>query len=91
MTSLIPEFQKGRLALALVFNLTQLKSKIDPLSETGKKPQITGVVEFKDVYFSYPARPDTKVLQGLSFKVEAGKTLGKFHHKEFQSKEVYYQ
>ncbi len=32
-------------------------------------------MEFRDVHFCYPARPDVKVLKGLRFTIEAGKTL----------------
>lgn len=33
-------------------------------------------IEFKDVHFSYPARPTVPVLQGLSFKVKKGEHIG---------------
>ncbi|XP_074326257.1 putative multidrug resistance protein [Apium graveolens] len=33
-------------------------------------------VEFKDVSFSYPSRPDTIILEGFNLKVGAGETLG---------------
>eukprot|EP00468_Gymnochlora_sp_CCMP2014_P000231 CAMPEP_0167744062 /NCGR_PEP_ID=MMETSP0110_2-20121227/2371_1 /TAXON_ID=629695 /ORGANISM="Gymnochlora sp., Strain CCMP2014" /LENGTH=828 /DNA_ID=CAMNT_0007628519 /DNA_START=2546 /DNA_END=5032 /DNA_ORIENTATION=- len=29
-------------------------------------------IEFKDVWFSYPSRPNTAVLRGVSFRIEAG-------------------
>lgn len=32
-------------------------------------------MHFKDVRFKYPSRPDTRVLRGLNFTVEPGKTL----------------
>ncbi len=34
-----------------------------------------GTVEFKDVHFNYPSRPDVKVLQGLNISVSPGQTL----------------
>ncbi len=34
-----------------------------------------GVVEFNDVQFAYPARPDRPSLRGLSFRVNAGETI----------------
>nr|XP_033515322.1 putative ABC transporter B family member 8 isoform X2 [Nicotiana tomentosiformis] len=37
--------------------------------------KIRGEVEFKNVNFTYPCRPDTVVLQELNLKIEAGKTL----------------
>ena len=33
---------------------------------------IRGTVEFQDVHFRYPSRPETDVLKGASFKIEAG-------------------
>ncbi|XP_065875017.1 ABC transporter B family member 15-like [Euphorbia lathyris] len=35
-----------------------------------------GEIQFKDVEFSYPSRPDTPVLQGFNLKVQDGKTVG---------------
>ena len=36
--------------------------KIDPLSEEGAKPGRTkGAVEFKNIFFAYPTRPDMQV------------------------------
>jgi len=34
-----------------------------------------GKLEFKDVHFAYPTRPDAEVLQGLNITVEAGQTV----------------
>jgi len=34
-----------------------------------------GTIEFRDVHFSYPSRPDTEVLQGLSFTCKPGQTI----------------
>jgi ATP-binding cassette subfamily B (MDR/TAP) protein 1 len=43
---------------------------------TGKKlDKVDGSIEFKDVVFSYPQRPDFKIFDCLSFKIAAGKTV----------------
>ena len=40
------------------------------------KPKIeNGAIEFKDVHFSYPARPEFPVLQGVSFSVASHETV----------------
>jgi len=58
-----------------LFQIIDRTSPIDPMSSSGLKPeQCTGNVEFKDVAFSYPSRPDSQVLDGLSLFVPAGKT-----------------
>ena len=36
---------------------------------------MSGAVTVKEVQFSYPARPDVQVLQGLSLSLSPGKTL----------------
>jgi len=44
-------------------------------SEAGEQPQVVeGKVEFADVTFAYPSRPDTLVMDGASFTVPSGKT-----------------
>jgi ABC-type multidrug transport system, ATPase and permease components len=52
------------------------KYVIDSTSEAGKKPSsIHGEIEFKNVSFSYPTRPNSLVFDKLSLKIEAGKTV----------------
>ena len=40
-----------------------------------QQEKVRGAVTVKDVQFSYPARPDVQVLQGLSLSLSPGKTL----------------
>ncbi|KAI9654752.1 MAG: hypothetical protein M1821_005746 [Bathelium mastoideum] len=46
--------------------------------ETGgiKEPDASALADitFEDVHFAYPSRPDTKILNGLHLRLEAGKT-----------------
>uniref|UniRef100_A0A2N9I1K7 ABC transmembrane type-1 domain-containing protein n=1 Tax=Fagus sylvatica TaxID=28930 RepID=A0A2N9I1K7_FAGSY len=50
---------------------------IDSDKENGKiLSNVRGQIEFREVEFSYPSRPDTPILQGLNLKVQAGKTVG---------------
>jgi len=56
-----------------VFQLLDRKSTM-PLDEGDYAPKtVNGTVEFKDVCFSYPTRPDQPVLRNLSFSVPNGK------------------
>eukprot|EP00931_Biecheleriopsis_adriatica_P051327 TRINITY_DN29758_c0_g1_i2.p1 TRINITY_DN29758_c0_g1~~TRINITY_DN29758_c0_g1_i2.p1 ORF type:complete len:1525 (+),score=304.23 TRINITY_DN29758_c0_g1_i2:99-4673(+) len=58
-----------------LFNVIKRCSKIDPYSSTGLKlDKVEGRVEFQDVFFRYPNRPNMPVFEGLSFTVEAGTT-----------------
>lgn len=40
-----------------------------------KKTKTTGNIEYKDVVFSYPSRPDINIFNKLSFKISAGETV----------------
>ena len=52
------------------------KYEIDSFSDHGLKPEnIQGNLEFKNVQFSYPTRPNDLILQGLSVSVPAGKSI----------------
>ncbi|KAK4420733.1 putative multidrug resistance protein [Sesamum alatum] len=50
---------------------------IDADDKKGKAlSYVRGEIQFKGVYFSYPSRPDTPVLQGLDLTVPAGRMVG---------------
>lgn len=38
-------------------------------------PNVQGAIEFRDVGFSYPTRPDAKVIDHLSFKIASGQII----------------
>ncbi|KAL6650917.1 hypothetical protein ACP70R_009842 [Stipagrostis hirtigluma subsp. patula] len=40
-----------------------------------KEKEIKGAIEFRDVHFSYPTRPEVAVLAGFSLDIGAGKTV----------------
>ncbi|KAG4091930.1 P-loop containing nucleoside triphosphate hydrolase protein [Neocallimastix lanati (nom. inval.)] len=39
------------------------------------QPLIKGHIEFRNVHFTYPSRPDAEVLKGISFKCHPGQTI----------------
>jgi ABC-type multidrug transport system fused ATPase/permease subunit len=44
--------------------------------EEGEKPnELIGNIEFANVSFNYPARPDIKVLKDVSYRIPAGSTV----------------
>ncbi|KAF2218760.1 putative ABC transporter [Elsinoe ampelina] len=62
-------------ATAELFSVIDKETKLDPLAISGAIPAAcAGHVEFRDVHFAYPARPDAPVLQGLTLSLPAGKT-----------------
>ncbi|XP_020702162.1 putative multidrug resistance protein [Dendrobium catenatum] len=49
---------------------------MEPECEEGEElGEVRGEVEFKDVRFRYPTRPETEVISGFSLRVETGKTV----------------
>mmetsp|Transcript_113154 Transcript_113154/g.205802 ORF Transcript_113154/g.205802 Transcript_113154/m.205802 type:complete len:1316 (-) Transcript_113154:105-4052(-) len=70
---------KAKLAAHDMFKLLDRESKIDGLSdEIGMKPQNldAGIIEFDNVAFRYPFRPDVIVLRGVTFKIASGMHVG---------------
>ncbi|MAD20250.1 MAG: hypothetical protein CMJ52_08725, partial [Planctomycetaceae bacterium] len=65
-------------ALTSIFSLLDRQSKIDPEGREGIIPveEAKGQIDFEDVKFKYPARPDQVVCQNLSFSVESGQKIG---------------
>ncbi|GJN27254.1 hypothetical protein PR202_gb15259 [Eleusine coracana subsp. coracana] len=43
---------------------------------TNEQQHVKGQIVFRDVHFSYPSRPDTKVLNGVSLTIPEGATVG---------------
>ncbi|XP_069067783.1 ATP-dependent translocase ABCB1-like isoform X1 [Pleurodeles waltl] len=66
----------ARVAAYEIYKIIQKKRDIDSSSTDGHKPdKFTGRIEFKNIYFSYPTRPDVHILKGLNLTVEPGKTM----------------
>ena len=59
----------------LVELLNASDSVTDPVSPETISARVRGEVVFEDVTFSYPSRPDTAALDGVSLKVSAGETV----------------
>ncbi|KAL3522614.1 hypothetical protein ACH5RR_015448 [Cinchona calisaya] len=63
----------GQAAASKMFETIERKSKIDPDDSSGIIIEnIKGEIEFKHVYFRYPARPNSKVFSGLSLHIPSG-------------------
>ncbi|CAK7345688.1 unnamed protein product [Dovyalis caffra] len=74
--SMTADLSKGTSALESVFRILQRETKMDPENSDGIKPEnMNGEIEFKQVYFNYPARPKQIILRGLDLKIEAAKVV----------------
>ncbi|XP_035174714.1 ATP-binding cassette sub-family B member 5 isoform X4 [Oxyura jamaicensis] len=74
--SLAPDYGKARISAQRIFHLLDRKPQIDSYSEEGEKlNNFEGNIEFRNINFVYPTRPEVQVLQGLTVKVNKGQTL----------------
>ncbi|XP_033224976.1 ATP-dependent translocase ABCB1-like isoform X4 [Belonocnema kinseyi] len=72
----IETFKISKASAVKVFSVIERNSNIDSLSLKGlKPPDIGSSIEFKNVSFEYPSRPEIKVLKNLSFSVKEGETV----------------
>lgn len=71
-----PEKSKAIVAIASIFNILDRKSRIDSSITDGVCPtKCHGHIEFKNVCFAYPMRPDRLVLDKFSCLIEAGQSI----------------
>ncbi|XP_024526524.1 ABC transporter B family member 19 [Selaginella moellendorffii] len=69
-------FSRGRVAAYNIFNIIDRASKIDSRNIEGEVPEkLDGYIEFDEIHFHYPARPDVTIFQGLSLEVPAGSSV----------------
>lgn len=69
-------FAGGQAAAYKMFETINRTPEIDAYSTSGRKlDDIRGDVEFRDVYFSYPTRPDEKIFRGFSLTIPSGTTV----------------
>ncbi|XP_058103410.1 ABC transporter B family member 9-like [Magnolia sinica] len=69
-------FAAGQAAAYKMFETIRRKPKIDAYDTSGIiLEDIKGDIELRDVYFSYPTRPDFQVFSGFSLHVQSGITM----------------
>ncbi|CAL1372966.1 unnamed protein product [Linum trigynum] len=69
-------FAKARVAAAKIYRIIDHKPAVNRNSESGVElDSVTGLIELKTVDFSYPSRPDVRILNHFSLTVPAGKTI----------------
>ncbi|XP_023168869.2 multidrug resistance protein homolog 65 [Drosophila hydei] len=70
-------FAMARGSASAIYDVIDRVSVIDPLSKAGKilNYGLKGNIEFRDVFFQYPARKDIIVLRGLNVTVKEGQTV----------------
>ncbi|CAI7642787.1 unnamed protein product [Penicillium glandicola] len=74
--SFSPDMGKAKNAAAEFLKLFERRPTIDTWSEDGENlNHCEGTIEFKDVHFRYPTRPEQPVLRGLNLTVKPGQYI----------------
>ncbi|KAJ6966636.1 hypothetical protein NC652_004254 [Populus alba x Populus x berolinensis] len=76
--SMTNDLSKRGNAIRSVLAILDRKSEIDPNNSWGTldiKKKLKGQVEFNNVFFAYPTRPDQMIFKGLNLKIDAGRTM----------------
>ncbi|XP_040297614.1 bile salt export pump-like [Bufo bufo] len=68
-------FASGRGAATHIFETIDKEPKIDCMSEEGYKlDKVKGEIEFHNISFFYPSRPEVKILNKLNMIIKSGET-----------------
>lgn len=71
--SFAPDMGKAHHAAKELKTLFDRKPAIDTWSEEGQPvSEVDGILEFRDVHFRYPTRPEQPVLRGLNLTIQPG-------------------
>ncbi|XP_078170188.1 ABC transporter B family member 21-like [Carex rostrata] len=72
----VTAFAEGQTAAYWMFETIKRKPDIDAYDESGVTlEKMNGDVELREVYFSYPARPEQLIFNGFSLRVDSGTTM----------------
>ncbi|KAK7347973.1 hypothetical protein VNO80_22518 [Phaseolus coccineus] len=74
--SLVPDSTNSKSAAASVFAILDRKSQIDPSEDSGfTLEEVKGEIQFKNVSFKYPTRPDVQIFRDLCLTIHSGTTV----------------
>jgi len=74
-----PDLGKAKLAAIKIFTYIDMPSRINAVDEDSSKVSVPkdfkGEIEFKDVWFRYPSRPEDWILKGLNLKINSNESV----------------
>eukprot|EP01112_Ceratiomyxa_fruticulosa_P021647 TRINITY_DN7692_c0_g1_i1.p1 TRINITY_DN7692_c0_g1~~TRINITY_DN7692_c0_g1_i1.p1 ORF type:complete len:553 (-),score=113.01 TRINITY_DN7692_c0_g1_i1:118-1776(-) len=72
----IAAFANGRAGAYKIYQVLNRQSKVDPFKKEGQVlQQVRGDIEFKNIRFAYPSRPEITVFNNFSLSVKAGQKV----------------
>eukprot|EP00039_Didymoeca_costata_P027989 m.19650 g.19650 ORF g.19650 m.19650 type:complete len:1278 (-) comp6640_c0_seq1:73-3906(-) len=75
LSARMPDMAKAKLAAKRIKDLLTAEDPERHPDDNSKKPDIKGSIEFRNVTFSYPTRPEIKVLDNVSFTANPGEKV----------------
>ncbi|CAA3018065.1 ABC transporter B family member 2-like [Olea europaea subsp. europaea] len=72
--AMAPDLLKGNQMVASIFEVLDRKTEI--ISDVGEEiTRVDGIIELKDVEFSYPSRPNVLIFKDFNLRVHAGRSM----------------
>lgn len=72
--AMAPDLLKGNQMVASVFEVLDRRTEI--LGDVGEEvTKVDGMIELKNVEFSYPSRPDVPIFKDFNLKVSTGRSM----------------
>ncbi|KAJ2358265.1 hypothetical protein H4S01_006338, partial [Coemansia sp. RSA 2610] len=76
LAQILPMIPKGATAARGIYETLDRPTAINGIDQTGSKTDsFEGNIDFDNIKFSYPIRPDTRILKGISFAAISGKSV----------------
>ena len=76
----ISDYPKAKEAFISLFKIIRTKSLIPPFAQDNKgkiiPDKLEGKIEFRNVTFAYPTKPEIDILKNVSFIIEPGQSVG---------------
>ncbi|XP_066314800.1 ABC transporter B family member 4-like [Miscanthus floridulus] len=75
-SALASDATKARAAAISIFSILDKKSKIDSSSDDGMTLEnVTGIIDYNNISFKYPSRPDVQIFSDFTLHIPSGKTV----------------
>ncbi|WP_116598675.1 ABC transporter transmembrane domain-containing protein [Primorskyibacter marinus] len=76
LSEIFGELQRAAGATERLVELLETEDSVnDPASPVQMPAKLRGEIRFEDVHFNYPARPDTRALEGVDLTINPGETV----------------